>query len=330
MGQKMRISSPAQFKTGSRYPWTSARQQGLTHVSPGSQLKLEVSPATHSLFSYRAPSLRTVITVTFFGCAGAEPGNVQIGQVVIEQNTDASICSDSACQVPNTDTEDDCAEQMPDADVLRTFYDGAESIAQLFAVQNVKIVTDDSGSFAGDKGRMARKCVPISQAARRGHVVPPLAACSGCALTHPQYGYGFWIPHAISQARATAAGCLEQLSLSQGYDQQFKIHHSVRTAFALMSAVCCLCTIIPCTAAQGALVLRSVFLCSFMLVCMTWTCSGSTTFELSCQKAASAEISHQARCDMLSCHAATLTCRTLLLCMRAAITSASALQCSSF
>lgn len=49
-------------------------------------------------------------------------------------------------------------EEMPEADVLRTFYDGAESTTQFISVTNVKIVKDDSDSFLGDKARMARKC----------------------------------------------------------------------------------------------------------------------------------------------------------------------------
>jgi len=72
---------------------------------------------------------------------------------------DPSICSEPACRIQNNDNDEDCADEVPDADVLRTFYDGAESTSQLFAVKNVNIVSDDSDSFAKDKARMARQCV---------------------------------------------------------------------------------------------------------------------------------------------------------------------------
>lgn len=83
---------------------------------------------------------------------------MQIGQVVIPENNNPAICSESTCQVSSSQSDDDCMEEMPEADSLRTFYDGAERTTQFFSVTNVKIVTDDSDSFLGDKARMARKC----------------------------------------------------------------------------------------------------------------------------------------------------------------------------
>lgn len=90
-------------------------------------------------------------------CSGGDPLNVQVGQVVIPTNSNPAICSDPACQVSSSQGDANCDEETPDADVLRTFYDGAESTTQFFSVTNVKIVTDDSDSFSGDKARMARQ-----------------------------------------------------------------------------------------------------------------------------------------------------------------------------
>lgn len=106
--------------------------------------------------------------------AGSNAEAVQIGEVEVTQVQDTSVCgtTGSSCQ-RSTATE---CEQTPDEN-LRTFYDGATRMQQLYHSENIKVQTDNPQNFDNDRARLARRCAHAACVAKFGpHQVP--AMCS--------------------------------------------------------------------------------------------------------------------------------------------------------
>jgi hypothetical protein len=86
--------------------------------------------------------------------AGGDAEAVQIGEVEITAVQDVTVCGSGASACPQA-TGQEC-QKTPSAN-LRTFYDGATRMQQLYHSENILIKTDSPKSFSNDNARLARR-----------------------------------------------------------------------------------------------------------------------------------------------------------------------------
>lgn len=98
------------------------------------------------------PACHEIIEV-FRAGGGAEA--VQIGEVEITPVQDKDLCSQAASDCPASSGQE--CQKTPDEN-LRTFYDGATRMQQLYHSENIQVATDNPKSFSNDKARLARRC----------------------------------------------------------------------------------------------------------------------------------------------------------------------------